>query len=834
MSPESNQDRRPEEGWWCGGAPVQAAGSRAAEPEAGVRGPEDMGENPGRPLPFLSSGGRFLFLFLFCLRLLRLDDRHVVVAVVLGDEADGGPVAAVIVGVPDEYEQAHPEERVARPHVITRGSHQRRPPLKPTCLRWLVRRVRGQGEVSRANSSQQKTGTSRPCSMRRCSSAARPSISSLRASRSPSSSAPPWNTPSHSRTRSSALPQTTADSHWRGTRADRKRLHLEPITGQRWVRPITEPGLVRLHRQVFKTFDLLGSDRVHRVEPPKTQTGPLEGHVADETHRVPEEIHVSSESLAGVPRLVSQLGLLGEQPLAEEALGALQLLKQLSTHSIHTRGQSTRGQSTRNTGTCVHWNQDHWNQGGYRGNVVVMEPGGGLGGLGEDLEEGGPQGADSRSTGGATLQLPSALRAETRRAAAVWGGSVEGCSSSSFSPPTWASGVSKETLSSAITCTASSFSPPPPNHGWFYINHFPVLVLQKGEEFFRVLVLQRGEGFLRVPVVLQRGEGFLRVPVVLRRGEEFLRVPVVLQRVDEFLRFLVLQKGEEFFRVLVLQRGEGFLRVPVVLQRGEVFLRVLVVLQRGEVFLRVLVVLQRGEVFLRVLVVLQRGEGFFQVFLHRLLWDLLLGFSELRQDPGAGPVARRGWAPGDLRDTWVVDSRLITSQLHRIDRLHNTELGVRGPDLGVQGPDLGVRAGCIAPAPQATPVVRNLVHQYHAPPAATCQPPRPRLRPYPTHRFYSQSAPAVPGSSERFSSSNYGQNQTRLRTSGPQNDVMLRSSGTPEKPHASHAAFRETRIDQSRLSEMLTIGISCLISVISLTSCCSTRRRRALTAAAGA
>lgn len=90
-----------------------------------------------------------------------------------------------------------------------------RPAVRPTWLRWLERKERGQSEESRANSSQQKRGTSSPPCMQLCSSAALLSISSLRASSRPSSSSPPWNTRSQSCWRSASVAQSTAACHWR-------------------------------------------------------------------------------------------------------------------------------------------------------------------------------------------------------------------------------------------------------------------------------------------------------------------------------------------------------------------------------------------------------------------------------------------------------------------------------------------------------------------------------------------------------------------------------------------------------------------------------------------
>lgn len=93
-----------------------------------------------------------------------------------------------------------------------------RPAVRPTWLRWLERKERGQSEESRANSSQQKRGTSSPPCMQLCSSAALLSISSLRASSRPSSSSPPWNTRSQSCWRSASVAQSTAACHWRQTK----------------------------------------------------------------------------------------------------------------------------------------------------------------------------------------------------------------------------------------------------------------------------------------------------------------------------------------------------------------------------------------------------------------------------------------------------------------------------------------------------------------------------------------------------------------------------------------------------------------------------------------
>lgn len=88
------------------------------------------------------------------------------------------------------------------------------PAVRPTCLRWLERKDRGQSDESRANSSQQKRGTpSSPRCMRPCSSTALPSISSLSASSSPSSSSPHWKTRSQSCCRSAAEAQSTAARH---------------------------------------------------------------------------------------------------------------------------------------------------------------------------------------------------------------------------------------------------------------------------------------------------------------------------------------------------------------------------------------------------------------------------------------------------------------------------------------------------------------------------------------------------------------------------------------------------------------------------------------------
>lgn len=88
-----------------------------------------------------------------------------------------------------------------------------RPALRPTWLRWLERKERGQSDESRAKSSQQKSGTSPPACMLVCSSTARLSISSFSASISPNSSSPPWNTCSHSCCRSVAEEQSTAACH---------------------------------------------------------------------------------------------------------------------------------------------------------------------------------------------------------------------------------------------------------------------------------------------------------------------------------------------------------------------------------------------------------------------------------------------------------------------------------------------------------------------------------------------------------------------------------------------------------------------------------------------
>lgn len=89
------------------------------------------------------------------------------------------------------------------------------PALRPTWLRWLERKERGQSDESRANSSQQKSGTSPPDCMQPCSSTALPSISSFSASSSPSSSSPLWNTRSHSCCRSAADEQSIAACHWK-------------------------------------------------------------------------------------------------------------------------------------------------------------------------------------------------------------------------------------------------------------------------------------------------------------------------------------------------------------------------------------------------------------------------------------------------------------------------------------------------------------------------------------------------------------------------------------------------------------------------------------------
>lgn len=95
-----------------------------------------------------------------------------------------------------------------------------RPPLKPTWLKWLLKNILGFSDVSRANSSQQKTGTSCSACILLWSSTALTSIRNFSTSRRAYSSSPPWNTWSHTLCLSSKLSASAAACHWEHTQPD--------------------------------------------------------------------------------------------------------------------------------------------------------------------------------------------------------------------------------------------------------------------------------------------------------------------------------------------------------------------------------------------------------------------------------------------------------------------------------------------------------------------------------------------------------------------------------------------------------------------------------------